>query len=319
VGAFSAGEGNREFSWLMGEPVETIDGDAHRRVRAALHGPLKGPGLRQVAPLIGQVVHSTLASWDTVSIVEAMRLLSLRVIVRVVLGGMDADLPRLERLFDSFTRGFFAPKVPLPGLPYRRSLAARDAIDDWLQANISAVRQRGPGAGTVLDLLLRGAGELTPRELLDNLRIMVFAGQETTASIMSWAIIHLALDRALWQALCDEVPAGQTLPDSIRRDAQAFPVIRALLNETLRRYTPAWYVPRRVCTDDAVIHGHALPFGTMVAFSPLATHHMHAFWPDPFRFDITRWRPGAMPSGNLFLPFGNGPHTCLGAASPCSR
>jgi cytochrome P450 len=313
VTAFSAGEGNREFSWLMGEPVETIDGDAHRRVRAALHGPLKGQGLRKVAPMIGQVVHSALASWETVGIVEAMRLLSLRVIVRVVLGGTDADLPRLERLFDRFTRGFFAPKIPVPGLPYRRSLAARDAIDDWLLANISAVRVRGPGEDTVLELLLRGAAELTPRELLDNLRIMVFAGQETTASIMSWAIIHLALDRALWQAVCDEVPAGQPLPDSIR-EAQAFPVIRAILNEALRRYTPAWYVPRRVCTDNAVIHGHALPSGTMVAFSPLATHHMHTFWPDPFRFDVTRWGAGAMPPGNLFLPFGNGPHTCLGAA-----
>ncbi len=317
VAAFSAGEGNRQFSWLMGEPVETMDGEAHRRVRAALQGRLKGPGLRRIGPLIGEVVRSTLEAWETIPIVEAMRLLSLRVIVRAVLGGVDADLPRLERLFDRFTRGFFAPRIALPGLPYRRSLSARDEIDRWLQSQIAAARRGELAQDSVLAALLaeesRGGSTLSARERLDNLRIMVFAGQETTASIMSWAVIHLALDPALRQALCDEVPPHYSMPESIR-DAQGFSFVRALLHETLRRYTPAWYVPRRVCADGATIHGQHLPCGTLVGFSPLATHHLPGCWREPFRFDPGRWSPGNPPASNTFLPFGSGPHTCLGAA-----
>jgi cytochrome P450 len=126
-------------------------------------------------------------------------------------------------------------------------------------------------------------------------------------------MIQLALDGELWQRLCDEVEVGSDLPLSLQ-ETREFPFARALLNETLRRFTPAWFVPRGVCADDLVLCGYSIPKGTMLGLSPLATHHLSELWPDPFRFDVDRWTPGTIPAPNVFLPFGGGPHTCLGAA-----
>jgi cytochrome P450 monooxygenase len=154
---------------------------------------------------------------------------------------------------------------------------------------------------------------MTDTEVLENLRILGVAGQETTASIMAWILIHLALYRDLWRELCREVVPNAPLPVSLR-ETQEFPFIKALTNEALRRYTPAWYVPRTIRADDLVLHGCHIPDGTVIGLSPLATHHLEELWPDPFRFDVGRWAGDISPSPHVFLPYGGGPHLCVGAA-----
>jgi len=311
----SARVGNGQFSWLMGEPVEVMDGEEHQRVRAILQPLLRSESLTDLAPLMASIVRDTIDGWDDVSIWESTRLLTLAVILRAGLGVETPDMKLLERLFDDFTHAFFAPKIRIRGSAHVKGLRARDGIDEWLRRRVLNANAHD-GRKDLLSVLLaardRGEADLTPAQFFDNLRILVFAGQETTASILAWSVIHLAQDDELWAALCADVPAGAALPLSLQ-ELRDFPFIKALLNETLRRYTPAWFVPRGIVRD-VTLHGITIPKGTMVGLSPLATHHLAALWPDPFRFDVTRWLSDAAPSPNSFLPFGAGPHTCLGGA-----
>jgi cytochrome P450 len=53
----------------------------------------------------------------------------------------------------------------------------------------------------------------------------------------------------------------------------------------------------------------------MVIVSPIVTHHMEEWWDDPYRFDPDRFSQGRAEHErhtHSWIPFGGGPHMCLG-------
>src|SRR5208282_5968531 len=57
-----------------------------------------------------------------------------------------------------------------------------------------------------------------------------------------------------------------------------------------------------------------IPAGTGVNVNPLFTHYMPQLWPEPDRYDPTRFGPEASRGRHKsdFVPFGGGAHMCLG-------
>jgi len=61
--------------------------------------------------------------------------------------------------------------------------------------------------------------------------------------------------------------------------------------------------------------GYTIPSGSMVVVAPIHTHHMVEWWTDPKSFDPERFSPGRDESKRhpfQWIPFGGGPHHCLG-------
>ena len=94
---------------------------------------------------------------------------------------------------------------------------------------------------------------LTDRELVDNLRVLLFAGHETTASILAWLTIQLAQRPDLWDPLCAESCSAAAVPSSIA-EAKALPFGEAMFREVLRRYAPVWFTRRRV-SEEVIYRG----------------------------------------------------------------
>jgi cytochrome P450 len=69
----------------------------------------------------------------------------------------------------------------------------------------------------------------------------------------------------------------------------------------------------RVCAAPVEVGPYALPKGAFVSFSQYMTHHLPELYPEPERFNPERWHT-IDPSPYDYLPFGAGPHTCIGAA-----
>ena len=87
-----------------------------------------------------------------------------------------------------------------------------------------------------------------------------------------------------------------------------------VLNEALRLYPPIWVLERRAIAGD-VIGGYHIPAGSTVVVSPFILHRHEAFWPDPGSFDPERFaapQTAGRPA-HAYLPFGAGPHQCIGA------
>jgi cytochrome P450 len=71
----------------------------------------------------------------------------------------------------------------------------------------------------------------------------------------------------------------------------------------------------RIAERDDVLRGHVIRRGDMLAICPLVAHRLPEYWPDPERFDPERFvqdRSGGN-RGFSYLPFGGGPHMCIGS------
>jgi cytochrome P450 len=92
------------------------------------------------------------------------------------------------------------------------------------------------------------------------------------------------------------------------------PFVRAVFRETLRLYPPITFMPR-VALKDTVIGGRKVKRGALVMIAPWTLHRHKRYWTNPDLFDPDRFtgaREKEIGSGT-YIPFGLGPHTCVGA------
>ncbi len=159
----------------------------------------------------------------------------------------------------------------------------------------------------LLGLLLDSG--LTDGEISDELVTMVIAGHETVAAALAWTLMLLAENQPAQDRVRSEL-AGHQGPVPMLGHRDRLPWTRAVIDEALRLFPPAWALSRRSHQPD-VIGGRAVPAGTMVIISPWLLHRRSDSWPDPLAFRPERFLdPGAGRSG--YLPFGLGPRLCIG-------
>jgi cytochrome P450 monooxygenase len=238
---------------------------------------------------------------------------TLRIIFGI-LGIRSHELSQWRRRFRHYMLSAMPLPFRFPGSPHWVARRARDWIDTRLRALVAQARQQPADAG-LLARIVRGHDEqgkqLSEQEVLDNLRLLVLAGHETTASTLAWVLVHLASDRRLWERLCEEAFAVGEVP-ATPAQARACPFAEALFREAVRLYPPVYTETRRL-REDARIGGHALPRGTIVTIPITLLSHDPRRYPEPARFDPDRWlgREHA-PSSIETCQFGGGPHFCLG-------
>src|SRR5205085_2599400 len=89
--------------------------------------------------------------------------------------------------------------------------------------------------------------------------------------------------------------------------------LELVLDETLRKYPPAWVGPRRA-VEAFEFEGYTVPARAFVNYCSWASHHLPDVFPDPEAFRPERFTPearAALPKG-AYVPFGAGSRTCIG-------
>ncbi len=322
------------LSLVTGTGLLTADGPQWRQRRRIAQPAFRHTALPGVVGAAQQAAERLRAGWDhapgQVLDAEAAVLRAMLDVVGATL--FDDDLAatgdRLVAAVDVALRAVIArSSSPLPErLDWRtaRRLRHSTAVLDAASADIVARRRaRGlEGGEDVLALLLRAAdaGEIDHRAVRDELVTLVIAGHETVAAALTWALHLLAAHPPVQERLGAELDAVLGAGPRARPpgwdDLSALPFTRAVLDEALRLYPPAWVISRRAVADDVLL-GVDVPAGTLILLSPWLLHRREATWPDPQRFDPARFldadgrTPRSRPSGE-YLPFGVGPRLCIG-------
>jgi cytochrome P450 len=132
--------------------------------------------------------------------------------------------------------------------------------------------------------------QLTPAELASFFILLVVAGNETTRNAIAHALVLLT-----------EHPDQREL---LLADLEGR--IGPAVEEIVRYVSPVIWM-RRTLTQDYVMNGHAYAAGDKFLLLYQAANRDDSIFPDPERFDITRFP-------NPHVGFGAaGPHFCLGA------
>jgi cytochrome P450 len=163
----------------------------------------------------------------------------------------------------------------------------------------------------ILGLMLakKEAGELTFVQVVDEALGFMFAGHETTATLLSFTL-----------ALLDQNPEVQdTLVEELNRvigDREpSFDVIKQCdyLNYVLQenaRINPPIPVLYRVATRDLQLGKYKVLKGTHINISPLLVQNNPTYWENPTVMVPTRFETKNV--DNSYLPFSLGPRNCIG-------
>jgi cytochrome P450 len=297
------------------------DGSEHKHHRKIMHEAFTRPVLREYGERMGPRIAAGLADWDgggrPIRAFQAFKTLTLDLAASIFVG---VDLgPSTRRMNEAFEHMVAASmsrvRLPIPGLEFRRGLDGREFMLGFLRGMVG--KKRGDPGADLFSRLCRARTEegeaFTDDEVFDHMIFLMMAAHDTTTSTLTSLTYELAR-RPDWQervreesrALGPEPPGFDAL--------ERLEHLTRAMHETLRRYPPLPVIPR-ITTGAFEFGGFEIPERSMVVVSPIHTHHMSAWWDDPYRWDPDRFAAPRREQDrhtHHWIPFGGGPHMCLG-------
>ncbi|MCA9177637.1 MAG: cytochrome P450 [Planctomycetales bacterium] len=271
-----------------------------------------------------------------VEIDQAMTRLSLAIICRTL---FDCDVAELadeikhsvavlsDVAFDEVQAPFRWP-LWLPTAYNRRKRAAMRCLDEFVRGLVRTRRQEGVDHGDLLSMLLTAVDEegaaqsssspdairLTDEQVRNELMTLLLAGHDTTAAALDWLWCCLARDAEVTERCVREVQSVLGTEPPTTTCLPQLPCLTAAIKESLRLYPAAIGLFLRQCTSDIAVGGQRIPARSLLAVSSFVTQRDPRWFPDPERFDPSRFLDGKdkqLPACSYF-PFGVGPRVCIG-------
>jgi cytochrome P450 len=329
-----SGSGNQIISPIVGaNSLILLDGEKHAQQRKLLLPSFHGERMRSYGHIMMEITEKVMSQVRVGQKFIArplMQEISLNVILRAVFGLQEGERYQqirkiLTAMLDSFNNPLSAAFLFLKSLqidlgslsPWGNFLRQRELLDKLLYQEIRERRAHGESVGEdILSLLLSArdeAGEaMSDVELRDELMTMLFAGHETTASALAWALywVHYIPEvREKLLAELNSINIADTEPMEIAR----LPYLNAVCSETLRIYPIAFFTLARVLQAPMQLMGYEIPKGMILSGCIYLTHHRPDIYPEPEKFKPERFLERQF-SPYEYLPFGGGNRRCLGMA-----
>ncbi|MFB0487968.1 cytochrome P450 [Methylobacterium sp. OAE515] len=319
--------GDRIFGALIGRGVAASEGQAWRRQRRTLAPAFTPRTVTLLAPHMAACAEAAFARLEAsrgepVNLLGVMQDLSLAVACTSMFSlEVDAFGPQLRALLLSYADGVGRPRasdfILPPRVPTLATLRRARFRRRWRALILAIIAQRRaahhPGAPRDLfDLLSEAYGDREEDLLADEVSTMIFAGHETTGLTLFWACYLLANAPDWRRAVRREARRVDLSPGGAGSAVGALPQTRAVVDEALRLYPPAYMTARQAVADHALC-GVPVKRGAIVLMPFTLLHTDPRLWTSPERFDPGRFLGPEKPDRYSFLPFGAGPRVCIGA------
>ena len=322
--------------WMMGDGLTASTGPFHLRQRRLMQPRFHRRYIDHYAGAMTEIASRKSQQWRDgvkVDMEREMRELTLQIVAKALFDVETDDVVR--RVGKSFaeSEGYiylrltqpefmrrFLHSLPLPST--RRFKAARAYLDELIYGLIRERRQSGAEGDDLLCLLMQARyedaeseedGGMSDELVRDEAVSLYIAGHDTTATTLTYAFYLLSQNPEVekrFHAELDDVLGDR---DATLDDFPSLPLTDWIVTETLRLYPPFWLLGRMVF-EPIELGGYRIPAGVSVVVSPLVTQRDPRWFDSPLEFRPERWTPefrGELPQF-AYLPFGGGPHKCIG-------
>ncbi|XP_076942303.1 abietadienol/abietadienal oxidase-like isoform X5 [Bidens hawaiensis] len=288
----------KSFRDLVGtNGVITAQGDQHRKLHTIASNMMRSDTLKTCfLKDIQMVLNQTFAGLhhnQTILLQDVCRKLAINLMVNQLLGvSSDKEVGEMAQLFSDFVDGCLSLPINLPGFAYHTAMNARNNIIRKINKIIRHTRRHGVGydGGLVGRLVVEGS--LPDEAIADFIINLLFAGNETTAKTMLFAIYFLTHSPLAYNQLL-------------------------VIDETLRLGGIAIWLMREA-KEDVEYQDYVIPKGSFVVPFLSVVHQDENFyegattfnpfrWMDPKNLEKANWR-----NNPFYSPFGGGSRLCPG-------
>lgn len=155
-------------------------------------------------------------------------------------------------------------------------------------------------------------GKINLDTVKGEMRNLVFAGMDTVADSMTWFLNNLMLHPDIQTRCRDEI--NKISEEDILSYSQIdkFVYFYASFRESLRLNPSVWAFHRMTLADDTW-NGYDISKGVWIFISPYFLHRNKTYWEDALTFKPERFIGTNIVNPYHYIPFGQGPHYCLGS------
>ncbi|KAH9695525.1 Abscisic acid 8'-hydroxylase 4 [Citrus sinensis] len=271
--------------------------DYHARLRKLVQSSLSPERIKKLIPDIEAIAISALESCavgQVINTFKEMKKFSFDVGILSIFGHLDDSYrEKLKQNYLIVDKGYNSFPSNIPGTAYHKALLARKRLSQIVSEIICERKEKRLLEKDLLGCLLNSRDEkgrtLTEDQIADNIIGVLFAAQDTTASVLTWILKYLHDNPKLLEA----VKAEQKVVHESNNGGQ-----RAL----------TWAQTKNMrCTYRVRF---LIPKGWQVMPLFRNIHHNSEFFSEPQKVDPSRFEVAPRP--NTFVPFGLGVHACPG-------
>lgn len=306
---------------VLGDGLMTVEGEEWTAQRALATPHFSEEFLRSCLAAMEAEIGTLLDQWaalegadDGLCIGDSLSALTLRIVARCLFAtGLTQEEADDVGTGVGALNEFMASGPEARGADHNERSRAMEKMAGIVWSMVCAGEPPGAIRESLLGAMLRNNTRRDDlRPIVDQVLTFLMAGHETTAKALTW-VLHLLgsrpdLQQALWEEAHGAGADGRGYGDLSRLTD-----FESILYEAMRLYPPVWMISRKAICDDR-IGSYRIGHGALVIISPFMLHRHAELWPDPTRFDASRFANGA---GRFmrecsYLPFGAGPRTCIG-------
>lgn len=307
---------------VTGESILTESGDEWKARRLTLQPAFTSSAVEPLASMVAAETARALDEWlsrggdgTAIDVGEAVTRLTLAIASRAFFGtDLRAETDEIAELIPPIIERTYERSTSL--FPLHRIM--RTARDRQFDARIASLQRvvgsilrnrlspRGDALGRLTNAERRGLGAGGAGS---DVLALLLAGHETTANTLAWAFYYLGTHPDVLRRAREELDresAGGFSPATLPR----LPYLSAVISETMRLAPVIWIIERRA-KEETEIDGWAIPADSIVYVSPWIVHRHPEFWSDAEQFTPERFM-GLSGKHPAYIPFGGGPHHCLG-------
>lgn len=319
---------------IFGKSMITLDGALWQKIRMPQQAAFHPDMFAEYIPYFNQAIQAKLQRWadlaksgEEIEMVEQTWTLAADMICKAL---FDRDMPFnphfifkcVKTYTDVSSHKEIRVKKQHGELFEVAGADTAKAVESWwsVPPAVMGADPREEREQTLLKMIEAAAAdpempEFDHQQAIDELKQYLWAGTETTALALAWALYLVSKHpeaaeriRREGEKVCgDREPTAQ--------DYSALVYTRAVIQETMRMYPPVWSLIRTAAGPDE-IDGKKIEAGDRIVLFSYGAHHNPRFWDAPEEFRPERWMGDAAKKRvkYSYIPFGAGKRSCIGGA-----
>ncbi|WP_330633071.1 cytochrome P450 [Halocatena halophila] len=307
---FEKGPFETEFLELLGPTnVVAASGTEWKQLREAMGPAFRPEQLENHRKTIRDTTRTALNRWISADVVDcytAATELTLTILCNTLFSINQSDERHTvirsvaNAIHKRSNLGALGNLLPdwMPATPTERRYRQTMAVFDDLVAEILEERRNATDPPEDVLSALLAEPNIDDSTIRDQLTALLFAGHETTAITLGYALWLIAGTQSVATEIRSAVPET-TAP------------IENAITETLRLYPPIHSLYRTPC-QPVQCNGYRLPADTTIQLPVYSLHRDNRWWTKPDAFMPNRWTDRSPQECSAYLPFGRGPRHCLG-------